>query len=314
MSHEFHKRYRPNTIEGVIGQDDAIATLKKFMAKGTVPHTILFSGPSGVGKTTLARILKNFLGCSKSDFREINSADFKGVDTVRDIRSRINMSALGGKCRIYLIDECHKMTNDAQNAFLKILEDTPDHVYFFLATTDPQKLISAILTRAKEVRLRPIDSHHLQHLVEYVIAKEKLKVCEEVIEEIADAAEGSARKALVILEDVSQVDGKEAQLKAIQRTTVNKDLAFKLAQMVVYKKGSWNEIAHALRSVENDDAEGIRQIILGLARSLLIGAKSGGAPSNPRRGAVIIEIFGQNLYTEKHAGLAYMCYNASNQK
>src|SRR5690606_3369465 len=107
---------------------------------GDIPHAMLFTGPSGCGKTTLARILRVKLRCSDNDFQEINAADFRGIDSIRSMRQQVGAAPLGGDSRIWLIDEAHSMTADAQNAFLKLLEDTPRHVYFFLATTDPQKL------------------------------------------------------------------------------------------------------------------------------------------------------------------------------
>jgi len=114
MSKEFYKRYRPKSLKGIVGQDAAVASLKSLVDVGKVPHFLLLSGPSGVGKTTIARILKDSLECSDADFIEKNCADFKGIDTVREIRKHINLLPINGKCRIYLIDEAHKLTPDAQ--------------------------------------------------------------------------------------------------------------------------------------------------------------------------------------------------------
>src|SRR5688572_25883760 len=138
---ELYKKFRPKTLKGVVGQEGAVSSLQSMIDKGRLPHTILFSGPSGCGKTTIARILKGILECSDLDFFEINCADFKGIDMVRDIRRYVGIPPLHGKSRVWLIDEAHQLTKDAQNAFLKLLEDTPKHAYFMLATTDPQKLL-----------------------------------------------------------------------------------------------------------------------------------------------------------------------------
>lgn len=315
MSHEIWKRYRPKKLSELVGQNKALASLRRFIDHGKVPHALLLSGPSGTGKTTIARILRRFLKCDRADYVEINTADFKGIDTMRDIRKSCQVAPLGGESRVYLIDECHKLTNDAQNAILKLLEDTADHCYFILATTDPTKLLNTILGRCTEVKLSAIDQKSLEDLLTRVIVEEKLKVKGDVIEAIAEAAEGSARKALVILEAVAQVEGEPAQMEAIMHTTLDKDLAFELARAIVYPQGkNWNEIAVLLRKLEDYEAEGIRQVILGMARAALIGPKAGGPPKNPRRGAVVVEIFEEmNLYS-RHPGLALACFKAFNQK
>ena len=309
MSHELYKRYRPKTLKSVLGQDGAVASLEKLMAKG-LPHAMLFTGPSGCGKTTLGRILKDHLQCGDGDFIEINSADFKGIEMVRDIRRHANLSPMHGDARVWLIDEAHKLTNDAQNALLKTLEDTPPHAYFFLATTDPQKLIKTIHTRCSEVKLVGLSAPALQRVLQRVIDKESLKVSEDVITEIVQVCEGSARKALVILEQVGLLEGEAEQIRAIQASTFDKDEAFKLAQSLMgFGNADWSSVAKLLRGLLEQDAEGIRYVVLGYARTCLIG-KPDKAP-NPKfaaRAFKVIDCFGRNFYDSKHAGLAAACF------
>lgn len=309
MSHELYKKYRPKSLKSVLGQDGAVASLEKLMAKG-LPHAMLLTGPSGCGKTTLGRILKDHLQCGDGDFIEINSADFKGIEMVRDIRRHANLSPMHGDARVWLIDEAHKLTGDAQNALLKLLEDTPSHAYIFLASTDPQKLIKAIHTRCSEVKLVGLAASALQRVLQRVIDKESLKVSEDVITEIIDVCEGSARKALVILEQVGSLEGEAEQIKAIQATTFDKDAVFKLAQTIMgFGDHSWGSVAKMLRGLLDQDAEGIRYVILGYARSCLIGKTD--KPPNPKfaaRAFKVIDCFGRNFYDSKHAGLAAACY------
>lgn len=309
MSQEYYKRYRPKSLKTVVGQDAAVASLERLMAKG-LPHAILLTGPSGCGKTTIGRIVKDHLQCGDGDFIEINSADFKGIEMVRDIRRHANLSPMHGNARVWLIDECHKLTSDAQNAFLKILEDTPPHAYFLLATTDPQKLIKTIHTRCSEVKLVGLSAQALQRVLQRVIDKESLKVSEDVITEIIEACEGSARKALVILEQVGSLEGEDEQIKAIQATTFDKDAAFKLAQAIMgFGDQNWGSVAKMLRGLLEQDAEGIRYVILGYARSCLIGKPD--KPPNMKycsRAFKVIECFGRNFYDSKHAGLAAACF------
>jgi len=139
---ELYRKYRPTKFSQVLGQREAIATLANMGKRRAVPHCLLFTGPSGVGKTTLIRILREKLGCKEHDYVEINAAEARGIDTIRDIQRRLTLSPLSGRCRVWAIDECHRLTTDAQSALLKILEDTPPTAYFMLATTEPNKLLT----------------------------------------------------------------------------------------------------------------------------------------------------------------------------
>lgn len=306
MKTEYYKRFRPKTLKGVVGQEGAVASLQRFIDQGTIPHCIMLTGPSGCGKTTIGRILKTHLNCGDADYLEINSADFKGIDTIREIRRMVNLAPISGDCRIWLIDEAHKLTNDAQNALLKLLEDTPDHAYFLLATTDPQKLIKTIHTRASEVKLQSLNSAPLKRVMQRVIDKEKLSVGDKVLDEIVDAADGSARKALVILQQVASLAEEAEQLQAVQATSLNKDEAIKLARALVNPRVSWKEVAPILRELK-DEPEGIRYLVLGYCRSILLS----GGPLAPRA-YMIIDIFSANFYDSKHAGLAAACWEVVN--
>jgi len=271
------------------------------MEKG-VPHAILLTGPSGVGKTTIARIIKDTIHCGERDFVEINCADFKGIDMVRDIRRQMGMAPMFGDARVWLIDEAHKLTGDAQTALLKMLEDTPDHVYFMLATTDPQKLIKTIHTRCTEIKLSAISPAEMLKLLTRVVEKEEMKVSADVLQEIVEAADTSARKALVILQQVGYLDNEEEQMKAVQSSSINKGEAINLARALCNPGIRWAEVASILKSLD-DDPEGVRYLILGYFRSILLG----GGKLAPRAFR-IIDVFSNNFYDSKQAGLAAACY------
>jgi DNA polymerase-3 subunit gamma/tau len=309
MSKEYYKRFRPATLKGIVGQEAAVATLQKFIDKDTIPHSILFTGPSGCGKTTLARVLRAPLDVGEMDFFEKNCADFRSIDDIREIRRNCGFNPISGSARMWIIDEVHKLTNDAQNAFLKLLEDTPDHVYFVLCTTDPRKLIKTIHTRCTEIKLAGLPPKAVERILQRVIDKEQLVVDPEVIQEIVEVSEGSARKALVILEQVGSLEGVDAQLAAIQVSSINKDSAFNLAQELMFPKGGWPAIAKLLRSLAEEDPETCRYIVLGYCRSCMVGKEDKGP--NPKLGPrayKIIDIFSKNFYDSKHAGLAAACW------
>jgi len=299
---ELYKKYRPKTFDEVIGLSSSIKVLKSKLKRNALPHTLLFTGPSGCGKTTLARILRRELRCGKHDFTELDCADFRGIEMVRDIRSHLYQAPIGGKCRIWLIDECHRMTGDAQNAFLKMLEDTPNHVYFILATTDPQKLKNTIRTRCTEIVVRSLNRKSMLKLLSYICEMEKMKLPEEVVEKIIECSNGSARKALVLLNQVVELDDEDDMIEAIKATTAEVQ-AIVIARALHNPRTKWVEMAKILKETSDEEPEQIRWMILGYAKNVLL---SGGKYSG--RAYLIIEAFRDHFYDSKWAGLIASCY------
>ncbi len=307
-----YQKLRPRTLKGLIGQDGVVASLQRLIEKDQIPHAILLSGASGCGKTTTARILKEHLKCGDRDFFEINAADSRGIDTVREMRRSIHLAPMHGEARVWLIDEAGKLSNDAQNALLKMLEDTPAHAYFMLATTDPQKLIRTIHTRCSEIVFSALSNGDLERLMKRVIDKEGFKVSDDVVSAIAEVVEGSGRKSLVLLEQVCHLETEEEQMAAIKATTFSKEKAIDLARLLVIGRGTWNDVATVLKAIKDEDAEGIRYCVLGYARACLVGGE--GKSPNPSLGPrafQVIDVFSDDFYTSKHAGLAAACYEVA---
>jgi len=300
MTSELYKKYRPRLFKRVIGQEGIVKTLSKMIKSETVPHTILFSGPSGCGKTTLARILAKKLDCSNADLNEINCADFRGIDMVRDIRDSSGLCALAGGNRVWIIDEAHQLSSQAQHAFLKLLEDTPSHVFFFLATTSPNKLLPTIRNRCTTFVVKELSTELLETLVDSICKKEQITLGTDAKEKLIEIAEGSPRKALVLLDQVRHTT-EDNQLSLLESSDTRHQ-AIELARALIRPNSSWNTVAKILKEVE-EDPESLRWMILGYARTVLLG---GGNLSD--RAYLIIECFREPFYDSKAAGLTAACW------
>jgi len=302
---ELYKKYRPRSLKTIVGQTGAKNSLQKFIENGNIPHAQLYIGPSGCGKTTAARIMRTALDCGDADFMEINSSSERGIDITRQIAKAAQLTPMAGSARLFLLDECHALTKDAQNALLKLLEDPPKAAYFILCTTDPDKVIKTIRTRCTEVKFGLLSADEVDKLLKRVIKREEFNVSEDILAEMNEAAEGSARKALVILEQVGMIEGEEAQLAAIQSVSLDKEEAIKICRTLFAPAPQWSVIAVVLKSLAKEEPEGIRYLVLAFARTVLLG---GGKQAS--KAAEIIDIFSEPFYNSKHAGLAAACWEA----
>lgn len=211
-------KYRPQTIDE-IDITSVRTTLTNILKSGNIPHAFLFAGPRGTGKTSLARILAKAINCeSKSppcndcdicksitngnniDVIEMDAASNRGIDDIRVLRDAVKLSPANSKAKIYIIDECHMLTNDASNALLKTLEEPPAHVYFILATTNSEKLIETIKSRTTIISFSKASSEEILRSLQRIVKSEKLIISTEQLNKIIKLAKGSFRDAVKSLE------------------------------------------------------------------------------------------------------------------
>jgi DNA polymerase III subunit gamma/tau len=217
------RRFRPQTFQELVGQDDVLASLRKALQQGRVPHAFLFSGSRGVGKTTSARILARCLNCEKGptpepcgvcaqcrsildgsnpDVLEIDAASNNAVDDVRRLRESVGFATMTSRYRVVILDEVHMMTKSAFNAFLKTLEEPPPRVVFVLATTELHKVPDTIRSRCQVLLFRRVGEQDLQKRLRSIADRDGVTIPDDVLAEIAASVRGGVRDAETALERV----------------------------------------------------------------------------------------------------------------
>jgi DNA polymerase-3 subunit gamma/tau len=228
------RKYRPQTFDDVVGQKTVTRTLKNAIATGRIGHAFLLSGARGVGKTTTARLLAKALNCAKSDgptpdpcnactscleiaagssldVQEIDGASNNSVDNVRELRESARYNPARDRFKIWIIDEVHQLSGPAFNALLKTLEEPPPKVKFIFATTEYHKIPDTILSRCQQYDFRMIPTRELLQQLRSVADREGIQVADESLVKIARAADGSARDALSLFDQVLSFSGGEVR-------------------------------------------------------------------------------------------------------
>ena len=219
----FARKWRPQSFDDVVGQDQVTTTLKNAITAGRLAHAYIFAGPRGVGKTSTARILAKSLNCQKGpavipcnkcvscveitearslDVIEIDGASNRGIDDIRALRENVKFSPVQGKFKIYIIDEVHQITSEGFNALLKTLEEPPAHVKFIFATTQPKKILSTIISRCQFLEFKRITNLKIIEQLKQISTSENLKVEEAVFLALAKASDGSLRDAESMLDEL----------------------------------------------------------------------------------------------------------------
>ena len=237
-------KYRPQKFEEVVGQQAVTNTLQNAIAKGQLAQALLFTGPRGVGKTTCARILAKEINktadlSSDEDFAfnifELDAASNNGVDDIRNLTEQVRIPPQAGKYKVYIIDEVHMLTQAAFNAFLKTLEEPPEHVIFILATTEKHKIIPTILSRCQIYDFKRINAFDIKNHLKEIADKEGLEAEEDALFLIAQKADGALRDALSMFDKVvSYSDGKiTRKIVSESMSILDYDAYFKLTDIIL---------------------------------------------------------------------------------
>jgi DNA polymerase III gamma/tau subunit len=297
-------KYRPKVLDEIIGNEDILSVLKSQLnGEHPMPRSILLHGPTGCGKTTLGRIIANTLGAKGSDLTEIDSADFRGIDTIRDIRKQSAYKPLESSCRVWILDEVHRLTGDAQSALLKALEDTPSHIYYILCTTDPQKLLPTIRGRCSQLQVRPLTDREMKILLRRVVKAEEEALSKEIYEQIIQDSLGHPRNALQILAQVLSVK-EDKRLKVAKKTAEIQSKTIELCRVLVGRE-PWKKVANILKGLKDEDVEQIRRAVLGYCQAVLLGSEMQNDGV-----AGIMEEFIEPFFNSGFPGLVLACYGA----
>jgi len=296
-----YRKYRPKHWEEVFGNTETISSISSMIEEPDKnSHVFLLTGHTGCGKTTIARLMAKELGVSKTDIQEINSSDFRGIDSAREIIKAAQYKPLESNYRFFILDEVHQWTKDAENAMLKTLEDVPNHVYFVLCTTDPQKMLPTTRNRCSMYEVQPLTRQQTKGLIKSVCKAEGESLDKEVLSQIANTSEGHPRQALTILEQVLNVEP-ELRLEAAKKTQVLENESIELCRALI-GNSDWNKVKTILNGLRSQNPESIRRHVLGYAQAILL-------KSDNEKAGLILEEFLPHTYDSGFPQIVFASYS-----
>lgn len=252
MGQALYRKYRSKSLDEVVGQDHITDTLRRAIKSGKISHAYLFTGPRGVGKTSIARILAHELNevaytgeDNHLDIIEIDAASNGGVDEIRDLRDKVYIAPANGKFKVYIIDEVHMMTTSAFNALLKTLEEPPAHAIFILATTEAHKLPATIISRTQRFTFKPIARDKMMAHLRTIAEAEKIAIDDDALGMIAEHSEGSFRDAIQMLDQAG------SSAKKVTTQTVEALLGIPTDE----------NTARLVAGIQNHDASGLATLL-----------------------------------------------------
>ncbi len=250
-----YRKYRGLSFGDIVGQEHITGVLENAIKKNKISHAYLFTGPRGVGKTSVARIFAHAINGldykhedNHIDIIEIDAASNRRIDEIRDLRQKAHVAPVSAKYKVYIIDEVHMLTKEAFNALLKTLEEPPSHIVFILATTEAHKLPQTIISRTQRHTFKPIPVEVASNYLATIAKSEGLSVDGDALDQIARYGDGSFRDSISLLDQVSGIDEKQITLKHVQATLGLADSS---------------DIEKLMQAIENSDASAVSQSLNG---------------------------------------------------
>lgn len=299
-----HRKYRPRSLDEVFGNPVTIKALDAELTKGreTITHAFMMHGEKGCGKTTLARIIAGRLGCHQNDFVEIDAAGSGGVDLAREIKRTVSLMPSSGPCRVWLIDEGHRMSSQCQDELLKTFEEPPNHAYFIICTTEPNKLKPTVRSRFTPFQVNPLPDAMMEQLLRRVVRAERIRgFPDDAYRYITACCQGSPRMALVILDKLVGLKPEDMK-EAAERAAAEQNQAIDLARSLM-KREKWPKVVKVLKGLMEQEPEEVRRTVLTYSMKVLLN------DSPEVTAALVIECFGRPFYDSGKAGLVLACYN-----
>jgi len=256
------EKLRPQTLDEIVGHKSVVTALRRILSDKTLlPHSFLFSGPSGVGKTTFARILAREVGCKPYSITEQDAVTQSSVDAMRELIANLRYPAMGGNpYRALILDEAHALTTATYQALLKDIEEPPAHLFYIFCTTNVNALPNVLMTRVHHFPLKPISIEDtLQYLYKVKIS-ENFKISDAALITIAQKSRGSIRQALSFLSplrDSTEIDTNDILGPEVELPSEN---FVALYRLICDKTQNWeSEIFELLRTMSSENPENVRK-------------------------------------------------------
>lgn len=279
MSRALYRTYRSRSLDEIVGQSHITRILQRAIARGHIAHAYLLTGPRGVGKTSIARILAHEINglpytdeSTHLDIIEIDAASNNSVEDIRDLRDKVQIAPTSSPKKIYIIDEVHMLSKSAFNALLKTLEEPPEHVVFILATTDADKLPATILSRVQRFNFRAISPRDAAKHLAFIAEQEKIAITPDALELIAEQGKGSFRDSISLLDQLRSLSD-----ETIDRAMVAEVLSLAQDEVVEELLAAYAtaDIGRAAQLIDEAEAAGtpaelLAEQLLGITRQRVV--------------------------------------------
>ncbi len=302
-----HTEYIPASLDMLEGNEHVITGLESIFSRDSgYPHVFLFTGPAGCGKTTVGRIVRKLLKVADADYREYDASNTRGIETIREIRANMIYAPQAGQRKAYLLDECHQLTQHAQEALLKAMLEPPKHVHFILCTTEPERLESTFMRRCHQYDMKPLMRSQIVRIMKKVIKNEnKENFPTAILKRIADVSFGSPGMALKYLDQVIDMTDEKEAVDVIEATTFSETQVVDICRLLLDTKlgNKWQLMQPLIKNIKGQP-EQIRRAILGYFDKVMLG------DNFADRIADIMLCFMDNYYDTGRSGLILSCFVA----